>query len=637
MSLSSPTSLRPIALERAALSGGFLGAVQGRIISETLPAITRNLHEVGAFRALAAVVSGEKIDVHPFWDSDIGKWMEAVSYGLYKDRSLAARLGIDEAIAALRAAQDRDGYLNTYYSIVEPGRRFEQLAFGHELYNAGHLIEGAVAHYQATGSRDMLDIATRYADHIVDVFGPGKREGYPGHPEIELALVKLYRATGERKYLDLSRLFLYRRGQKPSIFEAEIGSLSPRHQDWFQRFFYRGGETFSTEYCQDHLPVTEQEEAVGHAVRAMYLYSGMVDVGTETDDEALVAAARRLWRDVVSRRMYVTGGIGSSEANEGFTSPYDLPNETAYAETCAAIGLVFLSHRLLQVDPDRRYADVMERALYNAVLSGLSLDGSRFFYDSPLASDGGHQRQPWFEVACCPPNLARLLLSIGQYALSERGDEGYIHLFAAGRYQLHLSGGPVDLEIATDYPWDGRVTVTVASGTGTPFALNYRIPGWARGVEVRLNGEPIDPAQQTNGYGRVERSWASGDRLEIQFPLPVERIVAHPRVAANRGLAALQRGPIVYCVEQADCAAPLDHLLLGNDEKLRAAYRANWLGGVSVIEGEISAIGPWSSDELYQSAPIPVERVSFTAVPFYAWSNREPGAMRVWLPLKAVK
>lgn len=511
MSLDKTRPLRALPLGRATLQGGLLGTVQERVIEKTLPAIAQKLEEVGVFRALEAAATGEKVYVHPFWDSDVGKWLEAVSYGMVRVPDLASRLPVERAIRLLAAAQDKNGYLNSYYTVVEPDQRFQQLAFGHELYNAGHLIEGAVAHYEATGRRDFLDIVIRYADHIYDVFGPGKRIGYPGHPEIELALVKLYRVTGDRRYLELSKAFLERRGRKPSIFESEIGRLSPRHEEWFRRLFHLG-ERFSTEYCQDHMPVKEQREAVGHAVRAMYLYSGMVDVAVETGDEELLAAARRLWEDVVTRRMYITGGIGSSEANEGFTGPYDLPNQTAYAETCAAIGLVFLSHRLLQIEPHRRYADVMERALYNAVLGGVSLDGAHFAYDTPLACSASHRRQPWFEVACCPPNLARLILSLGKYVASERDGELYVHLYTPGEYVAHVGDQAVRLRVETNYPWDGHIGLGIEPEKPGTFAVHCRIPGWAREASVSVNGVAVGGdvggprnGASANGYITIER------------------------------------------------------------------------------------------------------------------------------------
>ena len=397
------------------------------------------------------------------WDSDVAKWVEAASYSLstHPDAELAAQL--EEVVALIASAQQPDGYLNTHFTQVDQEKRWENLQDAHELYCAGHLIEAAVAHFQATGKRDLLDVACRYADYISIVFGreEGKIHGYCGHEEIELAMVKLYRATRENRYLDLSRYFVEERGQSPHIFKK------PRDG--------RGG----LDYYQAHAPVREQKEAVGHAVRAVYLYSAIADLAGEFNDPSLLAASETLWDSVTKRKMYLTGGIGSTRVGEAFTNDYDLPDETAYCETCAAVGMVMWSHRLVHLDCDRRYADVMERALYNGVLSGVSRDGTKFFYENPLASRGGHHRQPWFECVCCPSNLSRLLASLGNYLFSRTEDGLAVHLYLqSGMARQSVAGASVQLKLETRYPWEGLIRLTVETDRPAAFAL--RAKRWRR-------------------------------------------------------------------------------------------------------------------------------------------------------------
>lgn len=559
---------------------------------------------------------------HYFWDSDVAKWVEAASYSLaaYPDPELDALL--DEVIGKIAGAQQEDGYLNVYFTVVEPEKRWLNLAEWHELYCAGHLMEAAVAHFEGTGKRSLLDVMCRYADYIDSVFGPGKRDGCPGHEEIELALVKLYHATGEERYLKLSKFFLDQRGQKPSYFKRELNKLDPGR-----------GDRFNPEYCQDHLPVREQSEVVGHAVRAMYLYCGMADVANETGDEGLLDACERLWDNVCRKRMYVTGGIGPSRHNEGFTGDYDLPNESAYAETCAAIGLVFWNHRMLQFQGEARFADAMERALYNGTISGVSLDGRRFFYVNPLESRGNHHRQDWFGCACCPPNIARLVASIGGYIYSEAAEDAYIHLYVQGSGTLQVGGQQVVLRQETDYPWDGNVHISVKPESPSVFGINLRIPGWSSGATLTVNGEAVDAAAaMTLGYARVERRWKAGDEIDLSIPMPVERIEAHPAVRQNTGYVALQRGPVVYCLEQVDNHVPLHRIVLPSDADLKPHFEKDLLGGVTVIKGQAMAVddSDWAG-VIYRSEPARLKPFEITAIPYYAWDHREPGEMRVWI------
>ncbi len=434
---------------------------------------------------------------HQFWDSDVAKWIEAASYSLAVFPSPALDTLLDRVIALIASAQQRDGYLNPHYTVVEPDKRWTNLRHGHELYCAGHMIEAGVAHFQATGKSTLLNVVLQYADYIDTVFGTerGKRRGYCGHEEIELALIKLYRLTGNTRYLRLSQYFIEERGQSPCYFDTEE---APDH--------HRLGR----EYHQAHLPVREQTEVVGHAVRAMYLYSAMADLAYETQDETLLSACKHLWNHLQSKRMFITGGIGSSMYNEGFSSDYDLPNETAYAETCAGIGLVLWSHRMLQLECDAQYADVMERTLYNGVLSSVSQDGTTFFYVNPLASSGNIARQEWFDCACCPTNITRLLASLGQYIYAQNEQEVAVHLYVQSTVQLHIHGQQVTLRQETRYPWDEHVKLTLELEQPTSFAIRLRIPGWCSEPTLFVNNEPVDiTAMSENGYVRLERTWKS--------------------------------------------------------------------------------------------------------------------------------
>ena len=574
---------------------------------------------------------GQEPVPHIFWDSDVAKWIEAASYSLssHPDPKLAALL--DEVARLVASAQQPDGYLNTHYTVVEPGKRWTNLRDRHELYCAGHLIEAAVAHFQATGQRTLLDAAARYADHIGTVFGagPGQKRGYPGHEEIELALIKLYRCTGQARYLALSQYFVDERGHQPYYYDLEARARGEDPRDYWAKTYA---------YVQAHQPVREQRQVVGHSVRAMYLYSAMADLAGETGDRGLLEACERLWDHLTGSNLYLTGGIGPSRHNEGFTGDYDLPNETAYAETCAAVGLVFWSHRLLQLSGDSRYADVMERALYNGALSGVSLDGTRFFYENPLASRGGHHRQPWFDCACCPPNIARLLASLGQYvystSLAAAQAELAVHLYVGGSARLEVGGQAIAIRQTTRYPWDGQVELALELDAPMAFALKLRVPGWCKHARLGVNDAPLEvPAVIQHRYALLQREWQPGDRVTLELDMPVERIYAHPDVRQDVGAVALQRGPLVYCFEQADQAEPLHRLSLPAGAPLAARFEPGLLGGVAVIEAEGLAIaGAGWEGQLYRAEPAALRPATLTAIPYYAWDNRAPGAMQVWMP-----
>ena len=593
----------------------------------TIPVAYEHLVSTGRIDAIDPEYKpGDRTAHHIFWDSDVAKWMESASYSLatHPDEELERQL--EAVITRFAKLQREDGYVNSWFIKVEPDKRWTNLRDWHELYSAGHLMEAAVAHHRATGKRSLLDIVCRYAETIATVFGreAGQKRGYPGHEEIELALVKLYYATKNRKYLKLAQYFIDERGQQPHYFDVEAG----------QRGEDLGEPRRSYDYNQSHLPVREQTRAVGHSVRAMYLYSGMADLALETGDEGLIQAGRRLWENVSLRQMYVTGGIGAAHQGERFTSDYDLPEESAYCETCAAIGLVFWSHRLLHLEGDGRYADVMERALYNGTISGVSLSGERFFYVNPLASLGDHHRQEWFGCACCPPNISRLIASIGGYLYSEGPRDAWVHLYVQGIGEVNVAGCPVRLEQQTDYPWDGAVEIAVHPEEPTTFTLHLRIPGWCRNAELEVNGKTMDVREITEqGYARIAREWRSGDRVRLNLSMPVERVVAHPSVRMANGKVALQRGPVVYCLEEADNkATPLSRIALPRSARLNAAYKKDLLGGVVVITGEAEVIedSGWE-DALYRPDPVQIRRCEITAVPYCVWDNRDPGQMLVWI------
>jgi hypothetical protein len=614
-------------LTQVSLDDEFWAPRMGANRERTLPAVYRHLKETGRIDAFRLDWRpGAEPVPHMFWDSDVAKWIEAASYSLatHPDHALEARLS--EVVKLVASAQQPDGYLNVHFTVVEPDKRWTNLRDCHELYSAGHLIEAGVAHFQATGERALLDAVRRYADYIGTVFGtePGKKRGYCGHEEIELALVKLYRATGEPRYLHLSGYFVQERGRQPYYFDIECRERGEDPGNFWAR---------SYAYCQAHAPVEEQAEVVGHAVRAMYLYCAMADLAAELGDGELLAACQRLWEDLCLKKMYITGGIGPARHNEGFTTAYDLPNETAYAETCAAIGLVLWNHRLLQLDCDSRYGDVMERALYNGALSGISLDGERFFYVNPLASGGAHHRQDWFDCACCPPNIARLLASFGTYIYSQGEDGLAVHLYVQGETQAELRDGTrVLLRQQTRYPWEGAVRLTVDSQPPAEFSLRLRIPGWCRKYALSVNGKRVQPLIE-KGYACLGRAWSPGDMVELALDMPVERMLAHPSVTHDAGRVALQRGPLVYCVEGVDHPVSVHELALSDAAQLQCNFDPDLLGGIVVIEGEATAADPsaWRNALYLPADEVARFPVRMRAIPYYAWDNRDPGEMAVWL------
>jgi uncharacterized protein len=623
------------------ITSGFWADRQKTNREVTIPFQYQQLLKTGQVDAFKlAWKHGDPKPPHIFWDSDLAKWIEAASYSLatHPDPELEGLL--DETIALIASAQQKDGYLNVHFTVVEPEKRWTNLRDMHELYCAGHMIEAGAAHFMATGKRSLLDVVCKYVDYIDSTFGrePGKKRGYPGHEEIELALVKLFHVTREPRYLNLSRYFINERGSQPHYFDIEAVDRGEKPVDFWAA---RGlPNELRYAYNQAHQPVREQEQVMGHAVRAMYLYSAMADLAFETKDSDLQRACEALWEDLCLKKMYITGGIGPSRHNEGFTMPYDLPNETAYAETCAAIGLVFWNQRMLQLDCDSKYGDVMERALYNGVLSGVSLEGDRFFYVNPLESDGSHHRQPWYECACCPPNIARLLASLGGYIYSKSftdGDKAHkdilaVHLYIDSSVHLDINGAALILIQETRYPWDGNVRFTLDLDRPADFVLKLRMPGWCRSASLKWNGEPVECLEFDQGYINLDCGWSPGDQLELLMEMPVERVYASPAVKAAARHIAIQRGPLVYCLEQVDHALPISLLHLPDDVFLKQTYLAEFSGGMVVISAETLALDTanWGN-ELYRNSPPGTKPATLFAIPYFAWDNRQDGAMQVWI------
>jgi DUF1680 family protein len=560
-----------------------------------------------------------------FNDSDVFKIVEGAAYSLsiHPDPKLDAYL--DDLILKIAAAQEEDGYLYTARTIdpSSPPRgvgdkRWCNIVHGHELYNVGHLYEAAVAHFRSSGKRTLLDVAIKSADLIDRVFGPEKKCDVPGHEEIEIGLVKLYRVTKKEQYLNLARFFIDMRGRadKREIFG---------------------------DYCQDHEPVVEQRAAVGHAVRAGYLYSGMADVAAQTGKTDYLEALNRIWEDVVFKKLYVTGGIGARHGGESFGNAYELPNATAYCETCAAIANALWNHRLFLLHGDARYLDVLERILYNGFLSGVSMVGDTFFYVNPLSSRGQHARSAWFGCSCCPSNVVRFLPSLPGYAYATHGDLLYVNLYFSGEAELPMGGSTVHVKQETRYPWEGKVRITINPERKGAFTVCLRVPGWARGrpvpsdlyeyledseekVMLRINATPVD-LEMEKGFARLRRTWEKGDRIEVHLPMPVRRVICHEKAEANQGRAALERGPVVYCVEGVDHGGHTRNLILPDDAALRADYHQDVLGGVTLIQGTALAL---HLDE--NGTCVEEKQQSITAVPYYAWAHRGQGEMDVWLP-----
>ena len=605
----------------------------------TIPYDFKKCEETGRvenFDVAAGKMEGKFRGHFGFNDSDVFKVIEGASYSLrlYPDSELEKYL--DELIAKIAAAQEQDGYIYTVNTIGEyadeifccvSDPRWSDLKSGHELYNVGHMYEAAVAHYQATGKRSFLDVAVKNADLLCRVFGPGKNQSVPGHQEVEIGLVKLYRATGNEKYLKLAKFFLDERGKAD-------------------------GHKLYGPYNQDHKPVVEQNEAVGHAVRAGYMYSGMADVAALTGDTGYIKAIDRIWENVVSKKQHLTGGVGARHQGESFGDNYELPNKTAYNETCAAIANAMWNHRLFLLHGDTKYIDVLERVIYNGFLSGISLSGDKFFYPNPLASDGKYKfnqgaltRKAWFDCSCCPTNVVRFMPSLGGYVYAVSGDVLYVNLYIGGSGTARVGKNTVRLKQETRYPWDGRTKITIEPENPAEFAIYVRIPGWAQGkpvpsnlyrylnksdkkVTLKVNGKPIK-LDVEKGFARIRRKWKKGDVIDLNLPMPIRRVLCNEKVKDNIGRVALERGPIVYCAEGVDNGGQALNIVLSDDVELKAEYHKDILGGVTVMSGRACGLYPSADGKV-----VARKDQDFVAIPYYAWSHRGAGEMAVWLPRK---
>lgn len=585
-------------------------------------------HAIENFEIAAGLKSGTFYGM-VFQDSDVGKWIEGVAYKLMIEPDPVLEAEVDRIIEIIGKAQQPDGYLNTYYTVKEPGNRWTNLAECHELYCAGHLMEGAVAYYEATGKRAFLDIMCRMADHIDTVIGPeeGKMHGYPGHPEAELGLYRLYKATGNQKYLRLAQYFLDERGAEPSFFDAEYEKRGGTEH-------FSGLRGLGKEYMQAHAPVREQKDAVGHAVRAMYLYAAMAEVAAETGDETLAAACDRLWDSAVNKKMYITGGFGATHVGEAFMGDYELPNDTAYAETCASVAALFFGHAMLRRGRDGEIADTMERILYNGMLSGMSLQADRFYYVNPLevkqsvsGKEPGYQhvlpvRPKWFACACCPPNMARLIPSLPRYAYQQEANGVTIHQYLGGT----VSMDDVEITLHSDYPFSGELCWSICAEH--PMTIWVRVPGWAKSAQASLNGQNL-LMQTENGYLPVNIA-AGENRLTFSLLLEPQRWYAHPAVRQDAGCVAFSYGPMIYCFEGVDNPEPLCALRVSGDKPEMQEIREGVLSGMRAMRLRgVKLSSP--TEKLYDTAPAVRETVTLTGIPYFAWANRGAKDMRVWM------
>jgi hypothetical protein len=623
----SDYSIKAVPLADVKFTDGFWAPRIETDRAVTVPHLFKKNEETGRvknFEIAGGMSRGSFCTKYAFDDSDVYKSIEAAAYVLATRRDPRLEKYLDDLVAKIAKAQEPDGYLYTARTIdpKNPPRmsgpeRWTNLKDSHELYNLGHLYEAAVAYHQATGKKNLLKVALKSADFIHKTFGPGKSQlkWVPGHEEIEIGLIRLFRATGKIKYLNLAKFFIDQRGNA-------------------------AGHSLYGEYAQDHKPVVEQSEAVGHAVRAAYLYSGVTDVAALTGDRRYMAAMDKIWDDIVLRKLYLSGGIGAAGAWEGFGPAYELPNESGYAETCATIAYALWNYRMFLYYGDAKYIDLFERAAYNAFLSGAGLSGDKFFYPNPLASFGRQERSAWFTCACCPPNVARFIAEMPGFAYAVSGDNVYVNLYVQGTADLEIGGGKITFEETTEYPWKGDVKIRVAPEKAGSFTLRVRIPEWAQGkplpgdlyryldpaaekVVVKVNGESIAP-NLDRGYVPIERVWNKDDTVEISLPMPVRRVKANENIKADVGRVAVERGPLVYCAEWPDNGGLVSNLVLDDTSPLTAEMRGDLLNGVTVISGEATAFK-------YKGGRVVVEKRKLTLIPYYAWAHRGKGEMAVWL------
>ncbi|OQX84402.1 six-hairpin glycosidase [candidate division KSB1 bacterium 4484_87] len=623
--------IRPVAFTDVHLTDDFWAPRLETNRSVTVPYDFRKCEETGRidnFAKAGGLMAGDFIGIR-YNDSDVFKVIEGASYSLslFPDPKLEKYL--DDLIAKIAAAQEDDGYLYTARTINPenlPPRtgktRWSYLNHSHELYNVGHMYEAAVAFYQATGKRTLLDVAIKNANLIDSVFGPNKLHNPPGHQEIEIGLIKLYRVTGDERYLRLAKFFLDQRGYERG------------------RKLYT--DLFTAEYTQDHKPVVEQDEAVGHAVRAGYMYSAMADVAALTGDKKYLNAIEKIWHNVVGKKLYITGGIGAKSDGEAFGENYELPNRTAYNETCAAIANMMWNHRMFLLHGDAKYIDVLERTLYNGFLSGVGLSGKEFFYPNPLESGGEHQRSPWFDCSCCPTNVVRFLPSLPGYVYAEDDDAIYVNLFIQGKAKISHGGQEIEIRQKTNYPWDGKIVFRIFPEKPREFLLKIRMPNWAQNKPVPsdlyyyLDKKTEKPILKINnqeisyvidkGFAKIRRKWQAGDSVELDLPMKIRKVAAHEKVAADRGKISLERGPIVFCAEGVDNDGHALNIVLPKDVSLTYLFNPELLHGIGMLRGKAIALTKKTDGAIKGKEKL------FTAIPYYAWAHRGKGEMTVWFP-----
>lgn len=620
LSHSSAARTRPAPIAAFELADAFWEPRRRINREETLAFQFGKLEESGCFdnfRRAAGDKTGE-FRGPVFMDSDVYKWLEAAATTLGAHSTPELQNMVDEAAELIEGALQSDGYLDTAFMFDKVAQRWTNLRDDHEMYCAGHFIQAAIAHGRATNSTRLLDVARKVADHICDIFGEGEgqRLGTGGHPEIEMALVELSRATGETRYLEQATFQVAMRGRKPSVCEKP------------------GPPIDGDAYRQDHVPYEQLEEVIGHAVRMLYLAAGATDIALENGDAELRKAINAQWQNFTTKRIYVSGGAGARYEGESFGADYELPNARAYTETCAALASAMWNLRLLSLQPDARYADLLEHTLYNAVLPGLSLDGKEYFYENPLENDGTHRRSAWFGCACCPPNVARLLAQLPGYFLATDDNNVWLHLYAQGRAKVELGDGQtVAFAVETRYPWDGAVKIALESAGD--FGFRLRVPNWCADAQIQVNGAAFEGAINAGSFVELRRVWQVGDTIELELPMPVHRVYCHPDVPNNVGRVALMRGPLLYCVEAVDMPdSDLRDLALPADSELDAQFEPNLLGGVAVVKGRAQVNAPTDDSQLYRAAPPTANlarEVEFTAIPYYAWANRKAGPMQVWI------
>jgi hypothetical protein len=618
--MSDRSPMRRVPLPNIEVTDPFWSTRQQILVRTSLPLQFEHLERTGRlanFRRASGIEPGNHEGLY-FNDSDVYKWAEAAAMALVHQSEPVLRQQLESTVALIESTQLEDGYINTYFQLGRLHERWTDLHEKHEMYCIGHLVEAGVAMAQALGDDRLLQVAVRAADHVLATFGPDLRPGYCGHPEIELALIRLAEHTGDLRYRDHARWQIESRGHRPSPLKAEFENGAMRHS-----LFLKDG-AYSGEYGQDHRPIREQSDVVGHAVRAMYLFAAAADLSRE--DESLLVSLRTAWNGLVSRRMYITGGIGPSAANEGFTRDYDLPNASAYAETCASIGLMIWGRELLERTGESDYADVIERALYNGVLSGISLDGRSYFYDNPLASDGSHQRREWFHCSCCPPNIARVIASVGQYAISETDEGAAIHMPIGLR--AVLTWGEVVIE--SRFPSEGKFQVRVVSNMDAPREIAIRIPDWADEIGFEIAGAD-ETADYRDGYAVIRRRWKPDDVLVVDLELTPKWIECHPHVTENHGRIALTRGPLVYAAEACDLGAhPNAVTVIAEAEVTETQVKG--LSGLVTLQTEGIVTRDGFPAALYQElGTLETAEQDVRMIPYFAWNNRGPQSMAVWL------